>query len=64
MTTIETLKLDTEALDIEQFMSLTEKEKANIDSIEIVPPQLVDFNLDDDFGKIKIKYKVPTYEAL
>lgn len=36
-------------------MSLTEKEKANIDSIKIVPPQLVDFNLDGDFGKIKTR---------
>jgi len=64
MTTIETLKLDTEVLDIEQFMSLTEKEKSNISSIKIVPPRLVDFDLDDGFGKIKVKYKVPTYKVL
>jgi len=65
MTTIEVLKLDTEVLEIEQFMSLTEKEKANICSIKIVPPRLVDFDFDFDggFGQIKVKYKVPTYKA-
>lgn len=64
MTTIETLKLDTEVISIEQFMSLTEKEKGNISSVKIIPPHLVAFDLEGDFGKIKVKYKVPTYKGL
>jgi len=64
MTTIETFKIDTENLSIERFMSLTEKEKENISSVKIIPPKLVDIGFDDDFGKIQVKYKIPTYKAL
>ncbi len=64
MTIIETLKFDTEDLSIEQFMSLTEKEKDNIRSVKIIPPKLKDIDFDDDFGKIHVKYKTPTYKSL
>ncbi len=64
MDIIETLKFDTECLSIETFMSLTEKEKDNIKSVKIIPPKLIDIGFDDDFGKIQVKYKTPTYKAL
>ncbi len=63
MTTIEALKLDTEDLELEEYMALTESQRANIKSIKIVPPRLSGFQLDDDFGKIKVKYKTPMYKA-
>ncbi len=63
MTTIETLKLDTEELSIEQYLALTENEKANIKSVKIVPPRFGDIDFDDDFGKLKVRYKVPLYKA-
>lgn len=61
MSAIETLKFDTEVISIEQFMSLTTKERGKISSVKIIPPHLDDFT--DDFGEIKLKYKVPTYKA-
>ena len=64
MNTIETLKFDTECLSIEKFMSLDEKEKDNIKSVKIIPPKLINIGFDDDFGKIQVKYKTPTYKAL
>jgi hypothetical protein len=63
MTTIETLKFDRENLSIEDFMSLTEKEKENIDSIKIIPPKFINTGLDD-FGEIQVKYKTPHYKTL
>jgi hypothetical protein len=63
MTAIETLKFDRENLSIEDFMSLTEKEKENIDSIKIIPPKFINTGLND-FGEIQVKYKIPHYNAL
>ena len=63
MTTIETLKLDTEELSIEQYMALTENERANIKSVKIVPPRFSDIGFDDDFGKLKVRYKAPLYKV-
>lgn len=62
MTTIDTLKLDTEELSIERYMALTENERANIKSVKIIPPHFSDLDFDDDFGKLKVKYKVPSYK--
>lgn len=65
MTTIETFELDVEDLSIERFMSLTEEEKENIDSIKIIPPKFTNTDTDfDDFGKIRVRYKIPNYKAL
>jgi hypothetical protein len=64
MTTLETLAFNSESLSIERFMSLTEKEKENISSIKIIPPSLIDFNIDDDFGKIEVNYKLPIHKTL
>lgn len=60
MRTIELVNADTEFLSIEKYMSLTESEKSNIQSIKIIPPKLE----SKDFGKIFVKYKVPTYRKL
>lgn len=59
MRTIELVNADTEFLSIEKYMSLTESEKSNIQSIKIIPPKLE----SKDFGKIFVKYKVPTYRV-
>jgi hypothetical protein len=63
MTTIETLKFDKENLSIEDFMSLTEKEKENIYSVKIIPPKFINTSFDD-FGEIQVKYKIPHYKTL
>ena len=62
MTTIEALRIDIEKLSIERYMSLTENEKKNIESVKIVPPSFDYIYPDDDFGKFEVKYKVPFYK--
>lgn len=59
MRTIELVSSDTEFLSIEKYMSLTDNEKSNIQSVKIIPPKLE----SKDFGKIFVKYKVPTYKV-
>ncbi|SJM90669.1 conserved hypothetical protein [Crenothrix polyspora] len=59
MHTIELVNRDIEFLTIEKFMSLTAKEKSKIQSVKIIPPSLD----RDDFGKIQVKYKVPSYRV-
>lgn len=59
MRTIDMIKTDTEDLSVEKYLSLSVKDKAAIKSTKIVPPSL-DGN---DFGKIRVKYKVPTYKV-
>jgi hypothetical protein len=63
MTAIETLKFNRENLSIEDFMSLTEKQKENIYSVKIIAPKFTNTNFDD-FGGIQVKYKTPNYKAL
>ena len=58
-TIIETNRVDTEFLSIEKFMSLSEKDKSNIQSLKIIPPTL-DGN---GFGKVAVKYKIPSYQV-
>jgi hypothetical protein len=57
--TIETTRVDTEFLSIEKFMTLSERDKSNIQSLKIIPPTL-DGN---GFGKVAVKYKVPSYKV-
>lgn len=59
MRTIELVNNDTEFLTVEKFMSLTEREKSQIQSVKIMPPSFD----SDDFGKIYVKYKVSTYKV-
>lgn len=58
-TIIETTRVDTEFLSIEKFMSLSEKDKSNIQSLKIIPPTLN----GNGFGKVAVKYKIPSYQV-
>lgn len=58
-TIIDTTRVDTEFLSIEKFMSLTEKDKNNIQSLKIIPPTLS----GNGFGKVAVKYKIPSYKV-
>lgn len=58
-TIIEATRVDTEFLSIEKFMTLSEKDKSNIQSLKIIPPTL-DGN---GFGKVAVKYKIPRYQV-
>jgi hypothetical protein len=59
MRPIELTKSDYEYLSVEKYMALTEQEKNKIQSVKIIPPSLD----GDNFGKIQVKYKVPTYKV-
>lgn len=56
---IETTRIDTEFLSIEKFMTLSEKDKSNIQSLRIIPPTLG----GNGFGKVAVKYKIPRYQV-
>jgi len=57
--TIETTRVDTEFLSIEKFMTLSERDKNNIQSLKIIPPTLD----GQGFGRVAVKYKVPSYKV-
>jgi len=42
----------------EEYLALSDKEKADISSVRIMPPS---FDKDNDFGGIAVKLKRPTY---
>lgn len=63
MSVIDMLKLDTEELSIEKFASLTKQQKQNIRVVGIIPPRLGGTELDNDFGRIKVEYKMPVYKT-
>jgi hypothetical protein len=58
-TIIEATRVDTEFLSIEKFMSLSEKDRNNIQSLKIIPPTLN----GNGFGKVAVKYKIPSYQV-
>lgn len=59
MAIIETTRIDTEFLSIEKFMSLSEKDKSNIQALKIIPPTFE----SNDFGKVAVRYKTPSYKV-
>ena len=65
MKTIDLEPFSVENISIERFISLTQKEKENIASVEIVPPSLGSLEEEEgagDFGSILIRYKSPVYQ--
>ncbi len=43
----------------QEFLTMREVEKANIKSIEIIPPKIG----KNDFGKIRVELKTPLYDV-
>jgi len=58
MKTINTLRKDNKFVSPGDFINMSESEKSNIKTVKIVPPRLG----SNDFGKLKITYKIPVYE--
>ncbi|MBF0493249.1 MAG: hypothetical protein HQM15_10770 [Deltaproteobacteria bacterium] len=49
-----------EAINPQDYLKLTEKDKLDIESVRIIPPTLG----KNGFGKMLIKYKFPIYRGL
>ncbi|MCI7403376.1 MULTISPECIES: hypothetical protein [unclassified Pyramidobacter] len=58
---INMLRIDSEDLTIEQYLSLREKDKAKIKETRIIPPRLGDPTVG---GKIRVTYTHPIYAPL
>lgn len=54
------LNYNSEIIKAEDYLKLTELEKANIESTQIIPPSLEEGN----FGKILIIYKYAQYKKI
>lgn len=53
-------KFNKEIISPEEYLKLTDSDKANIESSKIIPPSLG----SNDFGKIEINYKYPIYKDM
>ena len=51
-------RIDTDLLSIEKYMTLSNEDKRNIQSIKIIAPTLE----GKDFGKVAVRYKIPRYQ--
>ncbi len=58
MRTLIARQRDYRIISIEDFLNLTERDKAKIREIKVIPPDLD----NDDFGYMKVFYKSPIYE--
>lgn len=55
---IDMMRTNSEIISAENYLKLTEFERNNIESTQIIPPKLG----DDNFGKIIITYRVPVFK--
>jgi len=55
---IQLKRVEKEILSPENFLNLNKKDKSNVSYSEIVPARLG----KDDFGKIRVHYKIPVYK--
>lgn len=55
---INMMRTNSEVISPENYLKLTEFEKNNIESTQIIPPQLGDI----DFGKIIVTYRIPIFK--
>lgn len=52
------IKNNSDILSTEEYLALSDAERANILSTKILPPELG----EDDFGKIQVFYQIPHYK--
>ncbi len=57
--TLKTIPIKEEVVEPSEYLKRRDREKFNIESVQVLPPKLG----QKDFGKIKIKYKLPVYKV-
>lgn len=55
---IDLIRIEEEVLSPEKYLSLNEKERANVSCTKVIPARLG----TADFGKIHVFYRTPTYK--
>lgn len=49
-----------EIVSPEKYLNFSPMDKANVDSVRIIPPTLG----EDSFGKIQVNYRVPVFKVV
>jgi hypothetical protein len=62
MDTIDLTPISFVKVSAEKFLRIAKREKKNIKSVSIIPPDLGELS-DDDFGSLLVEYNTPKYRV-